>query len=186
MDEEQLEEIIDNKLKEYKMPSFSNLKSNIKQYLLKIEEEIQLINNQKQSSLEKYKSSKINILSLSQRVNISRQTIYNNRDVLEKYIQINQQETEKEDIFNILEEKNNKINNLNEAILKFQHRDLSEQLYLDKIELLEVENKNLHRQTDILNKNNIEFVKEINELKENIRKNPQKNTVIDINNTKKE
>lgn len=161
MDDE-LKEKVEQALKAFDMPSFDKYKPNVQEYLLKIEEEILRLNESRKESIRIYKKNKLNIDSLVKKIGIARQTIYNNG--IQDYIQNRQEELAKEDLFNILIGKDNKITELQEIIKKLEYRDLKEQLYLDKIEYLETENKNLLNQINSINIENIINLKKLTKL----------------------
>lgn len=175
MENEKLVNIINNKLIDYGMPLFETLKPNIQQYLLCIENEIQTIIEKKNEALETYKRVKISTNSLVKRINIARQTLYNNGIV--DYIIKRQEEFHKEDIYNKIADKNKDINELSEILKKMEIRDLNEQMFLDKIQTLETENKNLSLQIDLINKKNLDLKIQMNGLQ--IKHG--NNTVVDLN-----
>jgi hypothetical protein len=169
VEREELISLVNENLIKYDMPIYNALRPNIQEYLLSVEEEIQAIINTKDQALEMYKSIKISTNGLVKRIGIARQTLYNNGIV--EYIIKRQKEFDKEDVYNIINEKNSDINLLMESVKKMQHRDINEQLHLDKIETLEAGNKNLTIQVDLLNKKNIDLRMQINELETVLRNN---------------
>ncbi|WP_298839685.1 hypothetical protein [Clostridium sp.] len=162
--------IIGDKLKKYDMPQYSSLKPNIKEYLYKIETGIQSIIQERKASIEIYRSNKINVLNIVSKVGIARQTVYNNREVLETYILKNQDESEKNDVFKSIDGLNEKINSLNGIILKQQNKDLDAQVCLDRIEVLEVSNNSLVSEVGKLNEQNAQFIITIKKLHKELRK----------------
>ncbi|AET66624.1 hypothetical protein Desor_0948 [Desulfosporosinus orientis DSM 765] len=179
-----LKESIENKLKEYGLPKFEDLRPNIQEHLLKIQNVINDIVETRKKCIDIYKQSNINVNSVVERVrsfqqensekrNMSRQTIYNNREILETYILKYQEEVEKTDIFKQvakeMEIKNSEISGLNKIILQMRDRDLDEQIYLNKIDQLERENKNLIDQIQKLNELSAINHMNLNELQQKIR-----------------
>lgn len=169
MDNNELEIIINRKLEKYGMPRFDLCKTNIQKYLIKIETQIQEVNSKREKAMEEYKSSRINILSISKNCNISRQTIYNNREILEKYIQFSQEEFDKNDFELDLNEKDEAIKEMKEIIAKLYDRDLKEQLKLDSVHIIELENKSLLKELQILNRKNEMLQIELDKLKLKLR-----------------
>lgn len=178
MDNNELENIINEKLQQYGMPKFSSCKTNIQKYLIKIETEIQGVNSKREKALEEYKSSRINILSISKNCNISRQTIYNNREILEKYIQFSQEEFDKKNLNFDIDEKDEVIKEMKETIEKLYDRDLREQLKLDSVHKLELENKSLMKELDILNRKNEILQIELDKLRMKLR---EKSSLVNFN-----
>jgi hypothetical protein len=155
--------IINESLIKFDMPLFNDLKSNIQEYLFKVEEEIQNILSTRKEALDIYKNRKISTNGIVKVIDVSRQTIYNNGIV--DYITKRQLEVDKQDVFNILIEKNNEIQELKDSLRKMQYSNLNEQILLDKIETLEYENKGLTDQMDALNKKNIDLSAKITKLR---------------------
>lgn len=178
-------DMIDQKLKRYELPEYSSYKDNIKEYLKLIEEQMINIIEIKKNCIDTYKKSKINVSSIVDRINISRATIYNNKEILEQYIVKNQEELEKNDLFKLLDERNEKIKSLNDTILKLQNRDLDEQFYLDKIQHLEKENKRLVDEKRKLDASNTGYTQLIEKLEQKVRKYEleyySKNKILDYN-----
>lgn len=164
-------EALNNKLVYLELGSFEFQNDRIKEYLYKIESEIQKSNKKREELLKEYKKLKINIKSLADITGISRQTIYNNKKVLESYINDAINKQEKVDIVNQIKELNEKIQELEETIFKMQVRDLKIEKLQNKIDEQEstiiVKDKNI----EALEKRNIELNNKINELERNIRDN---------------
>lgn len=168
MEREKLEEIVNNKLDEFEMLKLESYRDNVREYLIKIEEYIQTITERRTEIYEEYKSLKVNIKAISKNTKIARQTLYNNREYLEKYIQLRQYEFEKSDLFINLNRDRETIIELNEIIEKLYDRDINEQLMLDKVEDLEREKESLIKEIKILNKSNKLMYKEIEIMKKKL------------------
>lgn len=162
--------IISEKLNSYGLPSYESLKKGIKEYLLSIEKEIIEVSKERKCLIESYKKCKINISYIADKIGIARATIYNNKEVLETYIIKGQEEFEKSDLFKLLDDRIDKIKALNEIIIQLQNRDLDEQLYLDKIEFLEHENKNYIQQLKTLDELNSQYINRLKKLEQKIKK----------------
>lgn len=169
MEREKLEEIVNNRLNEFGMLKLESYKDNIREYLIKIEEYIQTISARRTEIYEEYKSLKVNIKAISKNTKIARQTLYNNREYLEKYIQLRQDEFEKSDLFINLNRDKETIMELKETIEKLYDRDLKEQLRLDEVEELEREKESLIKEIKILSKNNELLHKEIESMKKKLK-----------------
>lgn len=91
-----IEEKIDKKLKKFKMPELGMLNSEHVKYLLKIENSIIDIENERKEYISKYKTAKMNIKTINARTGISRTTIYKYNDLLGEYIRKTQEELEEE------------------------------------------------------------------------------------------
>ncbi|MBU3190758.1 hypothetical protein K9O30_14955 [Clostridium bowmanii] len=165
-------EIIKGKLIKYEMCQYSSLKPSIREYLFKIETEIQYINQERKTAIEIYKSNKVNVSNIVKKIGIARQTVYNknNRYILEPYILKSQEETEKNDVFKFVEGLNEKINLLNKTILKLQKKDLNDQICLNIIGTLENENSSLISEVEKLDEINIQNIKMIKKLEQKINK----------------
>jgi len=165
-------DIIQNKLINYGMPKYSSLKPNIQGYLYKIETEIQAINQERKTAIETYKSHKINVINIINKIAMARQTVYNknNREILEPYILKGKDESAKNDVFKISDVLKQKIKDLNETILKLQRKDLNYQISLDIIETLEKENVSKQNEVEKLNELNIQNIQMIDKLEMEIRR----------------
>lgn len=188
----EIQKSIENKLILYGLPEFKTLKGNIQEHLVWIESAIIDIAMQRNKCIEEQKGLSVNVYSVVEKVNeiklsndekskMSRQTIYNNREILESYILRSQEEFDKSNIFKEIAREglnsSNKIKELNKIICDLQNRDLDEQFYLDKITLLEEENKNYKAQIKKLDEINADKAKKIIDLEKKLRVYEEKRSI---------
>lgn len=128
---------INNRLIEINQDPFDKQKPKIQEYLLKIEKAIQDSEENKENAIKVLKDNKLSIVGIVKTIGISRQTVYNNKEVLEEYIShaINKQDesdyNSKEKIYQ------EKIKQLEEEIRLLNIRDVTLE-YL-KLELKETQ-----------------------------------------------
>lgn len=134
MEKKDLVKITNENLIKFDMSLFKDLKPNIQEYLLNVEERIQSIVKAKEEALNIYKNSKISTNGIVKTIGVSRQTMYNNG--ITHYITKRQQEVDKQDICNMIIEKNNEMQELKDSLRKMQYSNLNEQILLDRIETL--------------------------------------------------
>ncbi|MGQ7874947.1 hypothetical protein [Bacillus sp. 1A] len=117
--------LIEMKLEQLKLPQYNILKPNIQQYLLKIETIVQQKEMSRKVALQEYRNGKISVNNIVKDISISRQTVYNNREILEAYILYCISIQEKEDVFVKGIDNKNKIRELEETIFYLQQRDVT-------------------------------------------------------------
>ncbi|PFV78490.1 hypothetical protein COL05_18450 [Bacillus sp. AFS059628] len=91
--------VIEMKLEQLKLPQYNILKPNIQQYLLKIETIVQQKEMSRKVAVQEYRNGKISVNNIVKDIGISRQTVYNNPEILEAYILYCISMQEKEDVF---------------------------------------------------------------------------------------
>lgn len=165
MEREELTKVIEEKLIKFEMASLENYKENIKEHFLKIESYIQECERKRNEIYDEYKSLKVNVAVVSKHSKIARQTIYNNKEYLEKYIQFSQKEFEKNDLFFEINRDKESIAELKDVIQKLYDRDIVEQLKLDEVDDLKREKMSLINEVKALSKNNALLQKEIEKMK---------------------
>lgn len=133
--------IVKVKLKDFGLGSYDNLKPNIKEYLIEIETIIQKTEILRNEYMNKYKKNKLSVSFIANKIGMSRQTIYNNRDILELYINKSQGIQEKQDLIIENGELRKRIDELNKDISNLQLRDV-------KIEILKMDYEKLLRERD--------------------------------------
>ncbi len=131
-----LEQVIGNKLEQFGLPQFGVLKTNIQEHLKKIETAIQAYKESNSKALKVLRECKIDVLSISEKAEIARQTIYNNKEILETYIIKSQKINESADLFFKLKDLQKKNKELEEDIHLLQLRDVT-------IEMLKKTNEEL-------------------------------------------
>lgn len=113
---------------------FEDVKDNIKKYLIDIEVYLAEIQNRILDVNNECTELKLNKTKIVKQINIARQTYYNNKPLLEKYMDIRIDEINKMNILNKLEAMKSNIAELNYKLYKSSIRDIEEQILLDKIE----------------------------------------------------
>lgn len=161
---ENLEERVNDKLKKFGMPELSTLNQDEGNHLLRIERGIIDLENERNSYLCKYKTTKINTKTISERTGISRTTVYKYKEILIPYINNTQDELVKNDSAKVVDEKNEIIKELKEQISKLQSKSLKEQRLMDKIQDQEKEYNNLLKQIKNLEYTNATLNKQIEKL----------------------
>ncbi|MGE5626721.1 MAG: hypothetical protein ACM3X7_01250 [Solirubrobacterales bacterium] len=173
---ESIDNIINRKLEEMDLLPVSFHENNLQNYFRRIEEVIQDVENERKNNIKAYKINKISVLSICKKSNISRQTIYNYRDTLEKYILFSQEKQDKEDLFNKIEVLNERINALEEEIYLLHKRDLS--LETQKIKIYDLNQLLVEKEEEIVNLNLMynEILDDFNKLKRTLN-NSQGNLI---------
>lgn len=113
---------------------FQDVKDNIKKYLIDIEIYLSGIEGRILDINNECTELKLNKTKIVKQINIARQTYYNNKPLLEKYMDIRIDEINKINILNKLEIMKNNISELNDKLYKSIINDIEEQILLDKIE----------------------------------------------------
>lgn len=148
--------------------SSEDLTEKVKEYLIRIEKIIQERKQRREELLKEYKALKISIKGITDECNISRQTIYNNKEILQTYINNALQEQEKEDIFYSINSLREQIESLEQKIFKMRVRDLD----IEKQQYLIDEQNNILKNKDstieALEKRNMELIGKVNELEKKI------------------
>lgn len=162
------EEFIIQRLNNLNIGSYEDLTDKLKEYIIRIETIIQGRKQRREELLKQYKSLKISIKGITNECNISRQTIYNNKDILQAYINSALQEQEKEDVFCNINSLREEIESLGQKVFKMQTRDLQieKQQYIidEQKEILNNKDKSIQA----LEKRNIELIDKVNELEKKI------------------
>ncbi|MBC2686465.1 hypothetical protein HAU06_20535 [Bacillus toyonensis] len=117
--------VIEMKLEQLKLPQYNILKPNIQEYLLKIETIVQQKEMSRKIAVQEYRNGKISVNNIVKDIGISRQTVYNNREILEAYILYCISMQNKEDVFLKGMDNKNKIRELEETIFYLQKRDVT-------------------------------------------------------------
>ncbi|PDY89315.1 hypothetical protein [Bacillus toyonensis] len=117
--------VIEMKLEQLKLPQYNILKPNIQEYLLKIETIVQQKEMSRKIAVQEYRNGKISVNNIVKDIGISRQTVYNNREILEAYILYCISMQNKEDVFLKGMDNKNKIRELEETIFYLQQRDVT-------------------------------------------------------------
>ncbi|PET19473.1 hypothetical protein [Bacillus cereus] len=117
--------VIEMKLEQLKLPQYNILKPNIQEYLLKIETIVQQKEMSRKIAVQEYRNGKISVNNIVKDIGISRQTVYNNREILEAYILYCISMQDKEDVFLKGMDNKNKIRELEETIFYLQQRDVT-------------------------------------------------------------
>ena len=168
VNQEALYKKVNSRLEKLKIGSPDNISERILQYLLAIEEIIELSNTKREALLKEYKASRLNNKYIAAQCGMSRSTIYNNKEILEPYIADAIEMQEKEDIFENTDNLLNKVEELKQVIIKLEIRDIkTEQLeytidelkstivtQLQTIETLKIRNSKLIDQMDNLKRGN--------------------------------
>lgn len=113
----------------------SELTEKEKEYLTRIEEVITSVFDRNEAAKELMTSNHLSIISLSQKTNISRPTIYNNKILIE-YIEYRKREFKSVDISNVNGELSEKVTLLSKQVENMRIRDA-------EIEELKIELKTL-------------------------------------------
>ncbi|WP_066872152.1 hypothetical protein [Clostridium mediterraneense] len=160
--------LIEEKVNEVLLNNYSvkldEVKENVKKYLIDIEKYISEVENKLLFLNNEYIELKLTKSKIVNEIKIARQTYYNNKPLLEKYMDIRIEELEKINLLNKYKEIKDNISELNEKLYKASIRDVREQKLMDKIEakdndirkLLDI-NKQLEKRIDILNKENKKY-----------------------------
>ncbi|HFK1659755.1 hypothetical protein [Bacillus cereus] len=117
--------VIEMKLEQLKLPQYNILKPNIQEYLLKIETIVQQKEMSRKIAVQEYRNGKISVNNIVKDIGISRQTVYNNREILEAYILYCISMQNKEDVFLKGMDNKNKMRELEETIFYLQQRDVT-------------------------------------------------------------
>lgn len=136
----------------------------IEEYLSEVEKRILFLNNE-------YIDLKLTKTKIVKEIKIARQTYYNNKLLLEKYMDIRIDELEKNNILIKYQNIKNNISDLNDKLYKASIRDVREQILLDKIENNNNEIKELLNTNKQLSKRISRLEKENQMYKSNNRKN---------------
>lgn len=159
-----LEEVINSKLFNLKLQNFEDLPDRIKEYLIRIESDVNSKNKKRELLLKEYKALKISVKGVTDSCSISRQTIYNNKEILQRYIEDAILEQEKNDILIKISEYKEEVEKLQQRIFKMQVRDLQ----IEKKDFIIDEQNSIIKNKDLtiqkLEKRNMELIRKINEL----------------------
>lgn len=164
-------EVIDARLVTLNLGDFESQNQRMKEYLYNIEIKIQEANQKREEFISDYKKLKLSIKSVADYSGISRQTIYNNRAVLEAYIADAVREQEKYDIFNSIKVLGEKKQQLEEVIFKMQVRDLKIEKLQNKIDEQENVMIRKDKEIDSLQVRNGELNSKLTDLERNIKNN---------------
>lgn len=159
-----LEEEINRKLGELCLACLEEQEDRIKDYLNKIEKLVQEKKVNRMQLIQEYKAHKLSVANVAKDTKIARQTIYNNKPLLEGYISQCIKEQEEEDIFREIEVLNNQIKELKQTIFKMQVRDLTIEKQAYTISELKSTIKNDKRVIETLEVRNRELIDRVNEL----------------------
>ena len=131
-----INEVINNKLAEMDLPRLEELNDNTQEYLAKLEYVLQRFDNERDDLLRQYKLRRISIVNTSREASISRATIYNYKNILEKYIQYSQEIQGQDDIYCKSDTLIARIKELENELYLLQKKDVN-------LELLKYENSQL-------------------------------------------
>lgn len=144
------------KLESYGLQPILDSDLRISNYLMETFNFFQHIESQKESAMQMYKSSKFNVKSLAEALNIERQTIYNH-PVLQQFIKSLQQELSKKDVFNMVKMQAEKIDKVEAEFALFYRRDIEIEELKIEVDLLkeqllakEIEYNNLEMENHLL------------------------------------
>ncbi|MVX62407.1 hypothetical protein GKZ28_01660 [Clostridium chromiireducens] len=159
---------IEEKINDVLLSNYSvgldEVKENVKKYLIDIEKYISEVENKLLFLNNEYIELKLTKTKIVSEIKIARQTYYNNKSLLEKYMDIRIEELEKINLLNKYKEMKESSAELNEKLYKASIRDVREQILMDKIEAKDNEikellniNKQLSKRIDVLMKENQKY-----------------------------
>jgi len=132
-----IDETINKKLAELKIPNLKELDINMQSYLLKIEKVLTEFTNERIELIKRYKEKKFNISEICKETKISRATIYNHKEIIEKYIQYSIKIQETDDVFGKNEHLQSKVKDLQGEIFNLQIRDITIQQLTFEVDVLQ-------------------------------------------------
>lgn len=168
---EHLIEQINERLKRLDLPSYEELKPKIQSYLVQLEQVIQNKSHLREELIEQYKDSKISIAGIVKEIGISRQTVYNNKEVLESYINDAITSQEQSDFYSREKYLTDKIKYLEETIYLLQQRDITVEDLKQELSLLKRELASSYNINERLQEQNKELTDRIQELEGVLRNN---------------
>lgn len=151
----ELEKTINAKLSKLNFPQYTDLDSRIQNYISETEQIFSQIMKSREEAIKAYKSNKISVKFIAEKLNVERQTVHNH-PYLYEYVRYLQSEQQEEDIFNKVKNLNDKLNEMEKDFLLLYKRDVTiEELKL-KIKDLEseildrdIENENLLKESKV-------------------------------------
>lgn len=155
---------------------YETLKPKLKEQILKIEETFQHHIKHHQEIREAIKNSKLNVTNIISNSGLQRSSVYNNQEVLKKYIEERIQEIEQTDLLDIYsnEKKKEEYSILKEYLQQTQMNLLENDVLENKIEQLQSELESMYK----INESLVEQVNHLNKQLEKEKKAKKKTTTV--------
>lgn len=153
---------------------YNNLKPKTQNHLLNIEIAITNRESKYDELLHKLKDTKVTLSSISDDTKISRQTLYNNKE-LKTYINFRALQMDELNPYHRIDELKDKINKLNEKIELMINRDIDTEILRNENEILLEQIQNRDATLNRIKEQNLEMERKIVELKK-CAINPNSNT----------
>lgn len=172
---------VEEKLNNFNMLPLERQKDNVKDNLIKIEEAVQKINEEREDLIKEYKSKKINPFNIAQVADIARQTVYNNK-ALKEYINNCREQQKQNDIFETINFLKAKIEELEKELYLLYQRDAVQEkqaVEIDRLKEIIEEDAKIKENLKVRNKKLIDKNKN---LKEKLDK--KENNLIEFNKKK--
>lgn len=162
-----IEKLVIDKVSEFAIGEFDNLRPKIQEQLLQIEKYFNELENEQEQVARRIRSlRKINLLSISKDTCVTRSSIYNNPNTLKVYVEKRLQQIQSKDIFSLnkVEELETKHEDLSSCLSGFQQK-IAENVHLNlKINELEAELINLIKINESISKKNNSLIEENREI----------------------
>lgn len=143
---------------------YGNLKAKTQKHLLNIETAIANRESKYNELLHELKDNKVTLSSISDDTKISRQTLYNNKE-LKAYINFRTLQVDELNPYHQIEELKEKINKLNKKLELMVNRDIDTEILRNENEVLLQQIQNKENTITRMTNQNIDMERRIEELK---------------------
>lgn len=126
-----IESIIRKKLLQLN-EDYDSLKPSLKNWLFKVENEIQHLNTLQDKALDDFKSTDYSVKGISKRISSSRTTMYNHGQLLKRYIELSAQEANDKNPYCLISQLREEKAMLNRQLLQMMNRDIDVQLLMEE------------------------------------------------------